>query len=320
MNNAPRVSIVIRTYNEANYIGRLLYGISQQTFQDFEIVLVDSGSTDNTVDIARTYGARIVTIPKSEFSFGRSLNIGCEAARGELIVIASGHVYPQRSTWLSKMIEPFSDKRVALVFGKQRGDHRTKFSENILFLKTYPDSGDGIQGDYFCNNANCAIRREDWQKHPYDEKLTGLEDIHYARHFFESGRHVHYCRDATIVHVHEECWRRIRNRYMREAIAMRHIEPSIQLGFAKALALILVHVVGDGWHAMRLGRIRREMYGILCFRFNQIWGTYLGYRRGNAVTEELKRRFYYPGAAVAIVEEENCEFLIDYKCSVVNKG
>ena len=89
-----KVSVVIRTLNEAKHLENLLKGIHQQNYTDWEIVLVDSGSTDGTLDIANRYDARIFHIPKDEFTFGRSLNIGCHEARGDYLVFASGHVWP----------------------------------------------------------------------------------------------------------------------------------------------------------------------------------------------------------------------------------
>ena len=64
-------SIVIRAFNEGRHIRRLLEGIRQQTVQDVEVILVDSGSTDDTVSIAESYGAKLVRIAPQEFTFGR---------------------------------------------------------------------------------------------------------------------------------------------------------------------------------------------------------------------------------------------------------
>src|SRR5215207_9077186 len=94
-------SIVIRAYNEQNHIGRLLEGIRHQTLKDVEVILVDSGSTDSTIEIAELFGARVVSIPPEEFSFGRSLNYGVQEATHEFIVIASAHVYPVYPDWLA---------------------------------------------------------------------------------------------------------------------------------------------------------------------------------------------------------------------------
>ncbi len=87
-----KCSIIIRAYNEEAHIGRLLQGVKHQTLKDAEIVLVDSGSTDATVEIAESYGAHVVRIPSEEFTFGRSLNYGVREATSEYLVIASAHV------------------------------------------------------------------------------------------------------------------------------------------------------------------------------------------------------------------------------------
>src|SRR3546814_9382361 len=91
------VSIVIRTLNEARYLGELLEGIASQETQglDVETVLIDSGSTDDTLAIAEKHGCVITHITREEFSFGRSLNLGCEAAQGEVLILISGHCVPR---------------------------------------------------------------------------------------------------------------------------------------------------------------------------------------------------------------------------------
>jgi glycosyltransferase involved in cell wall biosynthesis len=132
-------SIVIRAYNESQHLGRMLEGISRQTLKDVEIILVDSGSTDSTVSIAESFGARIVRIPSDEFTFGRSLNFGVRAATQEFIVIASAHIYPVYPDWLETLLRPFEDERVALTYGKQRGPGSAKFSEKQIFHQWYPD-------------------------------------------------------------------------------------------------------------------------------------------------------------------------------------
>ena len=115
----PTTSVVIRALNEERYIGRLLVGLGRQTVQPDEIVLVDSGSTDATVDIAERFGARIVHIPKDRFSFGRSLNWGCESATGEVLVLVSAHVYPVYDTYLEHMLRPFELAETSVAYGRQ---------------------------------------------------------------------------------------------------------------------------------------------------------------------------------------------------------
>ena len=132
-------SIVIRAYNEEKHIGRLLEGIKQQTLKNVEIILVDSGSTDATVSVAESFGARIVRIASGEFTFGRSLNFGVRTATREFVVIASAHVYPVYPDWLESLLRPFgADEKIALTYGKQRGPDSAKYSEQQIFHRWYP--------------------------------------------------------------------------------------------------------------------------------------------------------------------------------------
>ena len=108
----PSASVVIRAYNEQKHLGRLLDGLRQQTCRDLQVILVDSGSTDATVDLAQQAGAEVVRIRPQEFTFGRSLNAGLALARAELVVVASAHVYPVYPDWLERLLEPFAGSRV----------------------------------------------------------------------------------------------------------------------------------------------------------------------------------------------------------------
>ena len=79
--------------------------------KDVEIILVDSGSTDRTLEIASQYPVRVVHIQPQDFTFGYSLNQGITASHGELIVIASAHVYPVYPDWLECLLAPFATHR-----------------------------------------------------------------------------------------------------------------------------------------------------------------------------------------------------------------
>ena len=228
---SPVCSIVIRAFNEESHISRLLDGISHQSVKDVQVILVDSGSTDRTVQIAKERGAEIVNIAPKEFTFGRSLNKGIARAEAPIIVIASAHVYPVYPDWLSKMIEFFKDPSIALVYGKQRGSESSHFSEQQIFLHWYGEITQNPQDHPFCNNANAAIRKSLWELHHYDEKLPGLEDLEWAKWANDNHHSIAYCAEAEIIHVHDESSKGIQNRYMREGMAFKQIYPHEQFGF-----------------------------------------------------------------------------------------
>lgn len=287
-------SIVIRCCNEEQHIGRLLSGILQQTINNLEIIVVDSGSTDATLSIAERYPVKIINVQPEEFSFGRALNIGCKAASRPFIVIASAHVYPVYKDWLAKLLAPFVDQQIALVYGKQRGNEMTKYFEHQIFARWFPEKSTLNQEHPFCNNANAAIRRDLWERLPYDEELTGIEDIAWSKRAIEKGYRIAYNADAEVIHVHNETPGRVFNRYRREAIALKRIFPHEQFNLYDFFRLFTSNVVSDGYHAWHDLVFIRNIFGILVFRLMQFWGTYRGFSQHSQVTSQLKKTFYYP--------------------------
>jgi glycosyltransferase involved in cell wall biosynthesis len=291
---SPQVSLVIRCYNEREHIGKLLHGIFEQRHDDFEVILVDSGSTDGTLELANEFPIdEVVYISPDEFSFGRALNRGCEAASGGFCVFASAHVYPTRVDWLETLLEKFDDD-VALVYGKQRGNDVTKFPEKRVFKRWFPDEDADRQSSPFCNNANAAIRREVWEEFEYDETLTGLEDLDWAKRVQEAGWEISYASDAEIIHVHDETPREVYNRYRREAIAHKQIFSDQEFSFGDFVRMFGYNTVADYVAAVKEGELLNNVVSIPRFRLMQFWGTYRGFSRQRPVSDRLWRRFYYP--------------------------
>ncbi len=289
-------SIVIRAYNEEKHIGRLLEGLRQQTLKDVEIILVDSGSTDGTVSVAESFGARLVRIPSNEFTFGRSLNLGVRAATRDLVVIASAHVYPVYPDWLESLLRPFAEGNVALTYGKQRGPDTAHFSEQQVYHQWYPDLGSPRQRTAFCNNANAAIRKSLWEKNPYDEALTGLEDLAWAKWAKEQGYDIAYVAEAEIIHLHNETPAGVFNRYRREGMAFKRIYPEAHFSLYDFVRLTTMNILSDLWHAARERVLWKNILSIFWFRFMQFHGTRSGYRESGLLTPQLRETFYYARA------------------------
>jgi glycosyltransferase involved in cell wall biosynthesis len=302
----PTASIIIRCYNEEEHIGRLLSGIMAQTLaDDVEIIVVDSGSTDATVSIASQFPTQIVSIDPEEFSFGRALNVGCSEAEGEFIVAASAHVYPVYEDWLECLLAPFEDPEVVLSYGKQRGNEVTKYAEHQIFAQWFPDQSNYDQDHPFCNNANAAIRRALWEEMPYNEQLTGLEDLDWAKRAMKRGYKIAYAADAPIIHVHDEEPSHILNRYRREAIALKEIMPRQSFTFWDFVRLFVANAASDCYAAWSDGVLGSAFSEILTFRLMQFWGTYKGFQRTGEVTRQLKQRFYYPNRNANSSDEES---------------
>lgn len=294
MSAGLRTSAIIRCLNEVRHLPVLLRGMAEQTRRPDEIIVVDSGSSDGTVDVARSLGARAVRVAREEFSFGRALNRGAEAATGDILIIVSAHVYPASRRWLEELLQPFADESVALVYGRQQGDHRTKWSEHQLFHRWFPLVSAEDQAHDFCNNANAAVRRSVWATMPYDEEVPGLEDIQWARRARQRGFKIAYSAEAVVVHVHEETYRQIYRRYRREAIGLRAVFPGEHMRAWQAFNLFARTVVSDLREARRASVLTAVAGSVLAFRAAQYWGMYRGLGWRAPMTEELRARLYYP--------------------------
>jgi rhamnosyltransferase len=291
------LSLVVRCFNEEAHIGRLLTGVFQQTRVPDEVIIVDSGSTDATLSIASAFDVKIMELAPESFSFGRALNIGLAATASDFAVLASAHVYPLFDTWLAHLTGPFSDSRVALTYGRQQTPPNGRFSEQRLMSKWYPAESDPNQAHPFCNNANAAVRRSAWEGRPYDEDLTGLEDLDWAKAAMKRGHAIAYVAEAPVAHVHDESFKQILNRYRREAIAHKEIYSDQGLSMLAASRLAAVNMLSDYRGALEDQRFLETAVDIVRFRTAQFAGTYQGFAQTGPVPMALKKRFYYPSSS-----------------------
>lgn len=303
-------SVVIRTYNEEKYLDLLLTAISNQKCDlvELEIVIVDSGSTDRTLEIAQRYECRITHIKKSDFTFGRSLNVGCEFAKGDFLLFVSGHCIPVNENWLDELCKPLLDQVATYSYGRQEGKDTTKYSEYQHFEKWFPEYSKLPQQGYFCNNANAGVTREAWQQYQFDEELSGLEDMHLAQKLVEKNHKIAYTASASVYHIHDETWRQVRVRYEREAYALHQIMPEMLFSVKDFFRYFLSSVLSDSSSALHEKLFFTKIGEIVLFRYNQYWGTYKGNHEVRKLSSKLKHHYFYPKDLDKEIyhEKENC--------------
>ena len=197
----PLVRVVIRAKNEAAKIGITLSRLGRQTIaNEAETVVVDSGSRDDTVAIARDAGARVIEIPASDFTFGRALNIGCADAVTPLLVALSAHGPPSDERWLERLLEPFANDRVACACGyavaPDGGVLGGRLVQDIDHARAHPFWG-------YSNSAG-AFRADLWRERPFREDMPGTEDKEWAWHWLERGHVVVVDPSFATEHSHRD--------------------------------------------------------------------------------------------------------------------
>ena len=197
---APLVSIIIRTKNEERWIGACLRSVFQQTYPHFEVILVDNMSTDQTVAKARQFDLKLVEI--NEFRPGKAINDGIRASKGELLVCLSGHCIPVDDRWLENLVADLAEPSVAGVYGRQMPlSFSSAYDKRDLAIVFGLDKK--IQRkDSFFHNANSAFRREMWERFPFDEEVTNIEDRVWGKQIIAAGYTIVYEPSAPVYHHH----------------------------------------------------------------------------------------------------------------------
>tara|TARA_X000001036_G_scaffold410400_1_gene422232 strand:- start:925 stop:1863 length:939 start_codon:yes stop_codon:yes gene_type:complete len=302
---SKQVSIVIRCLNENKNLNFLIPLLLGQTYKNFEILFVDSGSDDGTLNTISNYlreyeNISLHHIKKNKFTFGRSLNIGFTNSKGEIIISLSAHCFPKNNKWLENIVSSFSDEKVGIVYGCQSPHLQTMHSEASV-QKTWFSGESRIISGVFLNNGNAAYRKKVWEENKFDEKLTGLEDIELGKRAKNNGWEIYYCSEANVEHLHKENYKTIQNRYRREAEAMKNINKTdksndsvIKNTFFYCFKGFLRGVNYDIKTSKDSLQPNNDFINILRYRFSQYLGTYRGYKNDMSKNKMTDLYFYPP--------------------------
>ena len=196
-----KASIIIRTKNEDRWIKSCLEKVFSQSYDSFEVILVDNDSKDNTLEIVKEFPVKLVKFNEKFFP-GKALNKGIEASNGEYIVCISGHCIPKDNDWLSKLISNFTDDKVAGVYGRQEPlPYSSDLNKRDLWTVFGLDKKIQLK-DTFFHNANSVLRRELWEKFKFDEEITNIEDRIWGKKVINEGYKIIYEPEASVYHWH----------------------------------------------------------------------------------------------------------------------
>src|SRR5665213_889312 len=196
------ISILIPTKNGGPEFEKCLQGIySQKSAGAFEVILVDSGSVDGTLEIASRYPVHVDHIPGDEFHHARTRNLLARLAKGEFLVFLSQDALPANDTWLSSLLDNFKDSSVGAAYGKQLAKPGATTERHQVFAALYGQSrilkrpGDASKLGYkyyHFSSVNAAIRKEVWQATRFPEHLKVFEDVGIAKRILEAGWSIAY--------------------------------------------------------------------------------------------------------------------------------
>ncbi|OUU23085.1 MAG: hypothetical protein CBB97_13780 [Candidatus Endolissoclinum sp. TMED37] len=220
----PEISIVIRSRNEAYWIGQCLKAISMQDKKNYEIIIVDNESSDHTLGIAKNYDCKVISIPKKEFNYSKALNLGIRKSKGKLVAILSAHCIPLNERWLSRLSMHFSNPNVSAVYGKQEPLIDSDPIDKRDLWVTFGYDRKFQRKDFFFHNANSMIRKKLWEKNKFNENIDGLEDQEWAKKVLKKNNIIIYEPNAVVFHYHGIHQSNDKERVLRNVKVIEYIQ------------------------------------------------------------------------------------------------
>ncbi len=220
---APLVSVVVPTRNGASTIGDLVDGVhAQRAPFAFEMVAVDSGSTDATVGMLTARGVRVLPVSPASFDHGATRNFGIAATHGELVVLTVQDARPASPDWLERLVQPLQgDGSLAGTYSRQvPRDDASPLTRHYLgrglasAIEPRVQSLAGGEEELarltpmeryrrcVFDNVSAALRRSVWERHPFPSTPIA-EDVEWARTVLLAGHRLAYVPDSVVVHSHD---------------------------------------------------------------------------------------------------------------------
>lgn len=201
--NDPHVSIIMRSFNEAWALKDTLLALKAQSFTNWDLIVVDSGSTDGSQELIRAAEpAHFVQITPSEYNPSRVMNHGMRLANSDFGIFLNADATPQGANWLRPLVEALQSPRTAACFGRQipRPDCRAVFACD--YDRCFGPQRESAKWDHFFSMVSSGLRRDVWAIRGFREDLQYAEDDEYTRWCKGQGYAIDYISESVVMHSH----------------------------------------------------------------------------------------------------------------------
>jgi rhamnosyltransferase len=277
------ISIIIPTLNAGTHIRELLERLQAQTLPPFEIIVIDSSSKDNTVQIAEERGARTMVIPKYIFNHGSTRNKAAEEARGDILVFMTQDALPFDNQLLKFLSDPLQQDDVGAAFARHVPNPEASLLEifarefnypgqksmkGITDIKTY-----GIK-TFFSSNACSAIKKQAFLKAGmFPEGVRANEDMILSAKLIVCGYKIAYVPEAKIIHSHNYSLFKQCRRYYNIGSSLRSNSWILKYAQAEGEG---VRFLKEQMHFVA----KRRKYILIPYIFLEAIMKYIGFRLG----------------------------------------
>jgi rhamnosyltransferase len=281
--NDPRVSIILRSCNEAWALRETLPALHGQEYRNWELIVFDSGSTDGSVElIEKAQPAHFIRFPQEEYNPSRVMNQGMCLAGSDYGIFLNADATPMGANWLRPLVRELLEPGTAAVFGRQIPRENCRAVYACDYERCFGPKRESARWDHFFSMVSSGIRKDIWSRRGFNEELQYAEDDEYTRWCRAQGCRVVYCPESVVAHSHnyspEEAYRRSYGD--ARALAASWQGSPNQFNWAKT---VLLGWLSDFRHDLSFcagaGRLRELPYSARV-RWRQRRGKLDGFREG----------------------------------------
>jgi rhamnosyltransferase len=271
----PRAVVIMRTKNSDWVVDQALAGLFAQQYRDFEVLVVDSGSTDRTLEMVRKYPVTLHQIAPEKYVPGIVLNEAIARTDAEIIVFQNSDVVPLGPSSLGRLLAAFDDLSVDAAFARQVPRPEADAWVRRDYAEAFPEAGEAPPWMTY-SLPLAAMRRSAWEQQPFHEDVWASEDSAWGARARARGAQVRYVADALVMHSHNYALKEIYGRRFVEGEADAFIAPGAY-GALDATRRYAASLGRDLAYCARAGDVR----GLLAAPARRL-AYQLGYLEGRA--------------------------------------
>jgi rhamnosyltransferase len=281
--NDPEVSIIIRSFNEAWALPDTLLAVQSQEYTNWELIVIDSGSTDGSqAIIQRARPRHFVEIKSEEYNPSRVMNRGMKLAESEFGIFLNADATPQGRNWLRPLVQPLLSPKTAASFGRQipRPDCRAVYDND--YDRCFGARRDSANWGHFFSMVSSGLRKDIWSKRGFLEKMQYSEDDEYTRRCRAQGYDVVYCPDTVVMHSHNYTPQQAYKRSFGEGKALAAVWPGPPNAFnwPRTVALGWLADLGRDFRFCAVHQRLGEIPHAMKIRWQQRLGRLAGFKAG----------------------------------------
>ena len=276
-----KVSIIMRSKNSDWVIAQSLAALYSQSFKDFELIIVDSGSTDKTLEIIKSYPHKLIQIEPQNYFPGTVLNMTIEKCEGEIIIFQNSDAVPLTSETLNNLLKAFEDNQTQAAFARQipRPDAATCVRRD--YSQSFPDSS--VTPDWITLSLPlAAMRKSIWKKHKFYTDAWASEDTEWGKWAKDNSYKIAYMKDSLVMHSH--------NYTLKQLYCRKYVEGEADAFIYNKKANIISSMINILKFCMKdlvLHLSKLDVSGLVKTPF-RVWTAEYAYYKGNKLGQRRK--------------------------------